>query len=161
MQIARLTLPFASLSRAVRVIDEESMAVVLHVEDANSVIGVASLKDDLHRGLGIWLEVSKDYPASLAARDVKTLSWLVELSDVVVSGSNASSNARVLEALLSDDEVSIVTDDAVITKAYNRPAPPRLIRVWHADGASLVSGEQVVTIIATRTSDAGELTYFA
>ena len=160
MEIARLSTRLTSLGAVAQLVNAESVPTVVHVEDADSVIAVASMKDELRKSIGIWLEVSSSYPASLAARDVKTLSWLVELSDVVVSGEHASSHARVLKALLSDDEVNISTDVAVITKAFNRPAPPHSIRVWHLEGTTLVCGEQISPMSAVRRTDAGEITYF-
>ena len=77
------------------------------------------------RPLGVWLVLSEDYSAQIAARDVATLSWLIALDTVVVSARVDRSPAReVLEALLTNDEVNLTNDVATLVGAYNRPAPP-------------------------------------
>jgi len=112
--------------------------IVLSCSDATTVVALAARADRLSGPIGVWLEVNHDYTAQLAARDVATLSWLVVLDTVVISATSAApQQAEVVEALLSDDEVTIVNEVASVVGAYNRPAPPRPIDVWSFDGATL------------------------
>jgi hypothetical protein len=135
--------------------------VVLSCEDANSVIVAAALEGSWRAPIGVWLEVGSGYSASLAARDVATLSWLVALDHVVVKGLEARAQAEILEALLTNDEVTIANDVATITGAYNRPAPPRALRVWHVEGETLRAREEVVLAVGTRNTPAGACTTFS
>ena len=64
--------------------------------------------------LGVWLELSEDYSAQMAARDVATLSWLVALDTVVVSADDAEARAQVVEALLTNDEVNFTNGVATV-----------------------------------------------
>ena len=58
--------------------------VIVSVIDADTIVALSSLHDELKDPIGVWLELSADYPAQMAARDVKTLSWLATLDTVVV-----------------------------------------------------------------------------
>ena len=89
----------------------------------------------------------------MAARDVATLSWLIALDTVVVSAPSPAPSAEVLEALLSDDEVNIVNDVATIAAAYNRPAPPNPIAVWHWDGSALRHRDEILREASTESFD--------
>ncbi len=84
MALARLNVRFDELLA----LEDYAKAhhVVVSVIDADSVIALSSLHDLLKAPIGVWLELSEDYSAQIAARDVKTLSWLVALDTVVVSG---------------------------------------------------------------------------
>jgi len=85
--------------------------VVLRCSDADTVLVVASLREVLEGEIGVWLVVGDDYPAQLAARDVKTLAALVSLTRVVIEASSpVDQHADVLAALLSDDEVNFAND---------------------------------------------------
>jgi hypothetical protein len=122
---------------------------------------VASLRDQLTGPIGVWIEISEDFSAPLAARDVATLSWLVQLDHVVIAAAdNASAHADVVRALLTNDEVNFANDVATLRGAYNRPAPPRPLEVWHYD-ASTLRHEDVGLVERSRvTTAAGELTIF-
>ena len=160
MELVRLDVAFAQLGDVARAAAERSL--VLSVADADTVMCAASLRAELHAPIGVWLEISADYPAQLAARDVATLSWLVELDQVVVSAvTNAAEHAEVVRALLTNDEVNLANDVATIVKAYNRPAPPRDVRVWSWDGAELRSGPDVLALRSTAPSEVGEVATFA
>ncbi len=105
---------------------------LLDVPDGVAALAVAARGVD---GVGPWLRVGPDYPASLAARDLAALSWVVDVRDAVVEGPRAADQARVVAAMLTDDEVNLVTPVATLRGAYNRPAPPRPITVWaYVDG---------------------------
>jgi hypothetical protein len=139
----------------------QNAPVVLSCEDANTIIVAAALEASWTTPLGVWLEVGSGYAASLAARDVASLSWLVPLEHVVVHGHDARSQAQILEALLTNEQVTIANDVASIRDAYNRPAPPRRVRVWHVDGQSLFAGDEELRALGTRNTPAGAATTYA
>lgn len=161
MELSQLVTTLAQLEKLPDLLGELDRPVLL-CTDADTVLVVASLGEKVSGPIGVWLEVSSDYPSSLAARDVATLSWLIELGDVVISASShAESHADIVRALLSDDEVNFTNDVATITKAYNRPAPPRPVVVWSYDG-DVVS--RVGTTLHRGSSgpcEVGTLTVFA
>ncbi len=160
MELVRLAVAFAQLGDVARLASDRSL--VLSVADADTVMCAASLRGELHAPIGVWLEISADYPAQLAARDVATLSWLVELDQVVVSAATgAADHAEVVRALLTDDEVNLTNGVATIVGAYNRPAPPRPVRVWSWDGVELRSEEHLLTLRSLAAGDVGEVATFA
>ncbi len=111
--------------------------------DGDVVVALAAREPHLGP-LGPWLRVGSGYPASMAARDVATLSWLVDFDDVVIAGDHADLHAAVVRAMLSDDEVTVVNAVAEVRGAYNRPAPPRPITVWHVVGEHVSDGTRVL-----------------
>jgi hypothetical protein len=160
MELVHLAAPFARLADVARL--AQAQRLVYSCIDANTVICAASLREQLAGPVGVWLEISQDYTAQLAARDVATLSWIIELGDVVVGASAmAEQHAEVVRALLTNDEVNFTNDAATLVKAYNRPAPPSALNVWSWDGAALRCGDVVLARVATTTLDVGELTQFA
>ncbi len=161
MELTRLTVTIGDLEHVASIVNASSSRMVLRCSDGDSVIAVAALKDQLNVALGVWLEVSSGYSASLCARDVATLSWLVSIEDVVVEGEHAFAHAEIVRALLSDDEVSIANEVATITKAYNRPAPPRPIRVWSYDGTNVVGEEETLSRVSEPNLGVGAAVIFA
>ena len=160
MELARLDAPLAHLGDAARLAGQRHF--VLSCVDADTVVAAASMREGLGSPVGVWLEVSPGYPSQLAARDVATLSWIVELDHVVISADVAApSHARVVRALLTDDEVNFANDVATLVGAYNRPAPPRGLRVWSWDGSSLRSGADTLTLQSREALGVGELSTFA
>lgn len=158
MTLDRLDVRFDSLDALVDV--ARSRHVVVSVLDADTIVALGSLHDRLMRPIGVWLEVSADYSAQLAARDVATLSWLIPLDTAVVGGARAESSARVLEALLTNDEVNFVNDVATLVGAYNRPAPPTPVAVWSFDGTQLRRRDEVLREVSSQSSGAGVLTTY-
>ena len=161
MELTRLSAPLARLGQVARVVAGHAGPVVLWCSDANSVMAAATLSGLLDRPIGVWVEVSADYGAALAARDVATLSWLIDLEHVVVEAQHqATSHAEVLEALLTNDEVDFTNDVARIAGAYNRPAPPKPITVWSFDGDCLRSGATTLVEFSGAQFDEVTLTTF-
>jgi len=158
MTLVRLDVRFDALDAFVARANAES--IVANVLDADPIITLGSLHDRVTRSIGVWLELSADYSAQMAARDVATLSWLVPLDAVVVSSANAVASAEVVSALLSDDEVNFTNDVATLVGAYNRPAPPTPVAVWSWDGSTLRRGDHVLREVASVSSDAGVATTF-
>jgi len=158
MALVRLDVRFEDLGALADVANASH--VVVSVIDADSIVALSSLHDALKSPIGVWLEVSEDYSAQMAARDVKTLSWLVTLDTVVVSGPHADASARVLRALLTNDEVNFTNSVATIVGAYNRPAPPRPVTVWSVDGAVLRQGDEVLEETSKETTEVGEATTY-
>lgn len=151
MDVVRLDVHFNALDALVSYAGARH--VVVNIIDADPVIALGSLSHQLTEPLGVWLELSEEYSAPLAARDVATLSWLVPLDAVVVSAARADSNAEVIEALLTDDEVNFANDVVTLVGAYNRPAPPSPIAVWSWDGTVLRHGDESLHEVSTASSD--------
>jgi hypothetical protein len=158
MALVRLVTTLARLDEVAK--RANTTPIVLEVRDADTVISAASLKDRLSAPLGVWLSLSNDYLAQLAARDVATLSWLIELDVVVVSGAEAVQGAEVVRALLSDDEVNFANDVATLRGAYNRPAPPRPVSVWSWDGEALRNAQIEWHVASSSTDELGEFTTY-
>jgi hypothetical protein len=158
MALVRLDVRFDSLDALSEVVDVRH--VVVSITDADTVTALGSLHDRLHRPIGVWLELSGDYSAQMAARDVATLSWLIPLDTVVISGASADSSARVFEALLTNDEVNFANGVATLVGAYNRPAPPAPVAVWSFDGTHLRRGDEVLRQVSIESSDVGDQTTY-
>ncbi len=137
-------------------------ALVVAVRDADTVMTVSSWRAVLQHELGVWLTLDEDYPAQLAARDVKTLAALVPLTRVVIEApSLVDQHVAVVAALLTNDEVNFTNDVADLRGAYNRPAPPHPIELWaHRDGR-VVRGDDVLGPVRAETLEWAEVTYFA
>ena len=161
MQMVRLSTSLQVLDQVAEFVGEQSSPVALAWVDADSVVAAGGLKDRWFKPIGVWLEVGEGYPASLAARDVATLSWLIELDHVIVSGPDAALQAQVVRAMLVDDEVSFTNEVATILGAFNRPAPPRELRVWSYDGDTLRSGEDELRAGRTQREAVGDVTVFS
>jgi hypothetical protein len=156
MTLVRLDVRFDALDALVDEINARHLLV--SITDADSVVALGSLHDRVTGSLGVWLELSDDYSAQMAARDVATLSWLVPLDTVVVSATRAESSAQVVEALLTNDEVNFTNDVANLVGAYNRPAPPTPITVWSWDGTLLRHGDETLQVVSSESSDLGVTT---
>jgi len=161
MELVHLATMLDDAHRVPAFVGDQNAPVVLSCEDANTIIVAAALEAAWRTPLGVWLEVGDGYPASLAARDVATLSWLVALEHVVVHGGRARAHAQILEALLTNERVSITNEVASIRDAYNRPAPPRPVRVWYAEAESLFARDEELRALGTRNTPAGAATTYA
>ncbi|HUV57178.1 MAG TPA: hypothetical protein VMV96_00075 [Acidimicrobiales bacterium] len=153
----------ATLDRLDDVVERAARsAVVFSCSTGDTVIAAAALEGRLRRPLGLWLEVSEDYPAQMAARDVATLSRLIEIDHVVIASRNlAVERAEVVRALLTEDEVNFSNAAATLVGAYNRPAPASPITVWSFDGHALRSPVNVLFRTATTSDAVGDSTTFA
>ncbi len=146
----------ADLARALAA--TRDAVLVWRCSDADTAVAAAALTvERRHPRLGLWLEVSADYPAAIAARDVKTVAALVGLSDVVVEArAHARAHAEVVEALLSGGPVDLVNEVATLRRAYGRPAPREAVRVWAHEGGRLVGGGQSLGLVAAGSDALGE-----
>ncbi len=93
------------------------------------------------RVAGVWISPSENYPTALVARDVATLAWLSEIEHVVIETpdvSEALAHVEAIGAMLSNDEITFANEVVDVRHAYNRPAPPRALRLWWVDGEDLV-----------------------
>ncbi len=158
MTLVRLDVRFDFLDALAEMSDARD--VVVSVTDADTITALGSLHDQLTRPVGVWLELSEDYTAQMAARDVATLSWLIPLDTVVVGAASAESSARVFEALLTNDEVNFTNAVANLVGAYNRPAPPNPVAVWSFDGTHLRRGNEVLREASSESSDLGDVTTY-
>lgn len=162
MALSRLTFTHERLDQVPSVLATSSVPLSVRCADATTVVAVASISEQLALPLGLWLDVTPEYPAALIARDVKTLSWLVDLAHVVISAPrDALQHADVVAALLTNDEVNFTNDVAHLEGAYNRPAPPRPVAIWSFDGTHLRHGEYRFAEQITRPTAAGDVTEFA
>ncbi|HVB70244.1 MAG TPA: hypothetical protein VND83_01915 [Acidimicrobiales bacterium] len=142
------------------VVEADASPLVLECRDGDVVTLAASLRDGLARPIGVWVEVSRDYPAALVARDAATLAHLVELDHVVVAGDAARDQADVVRSLLTNDEVNFANAAATLHGAYNRPAPPRPVTVWAYEASALVSPGERLVAQSRKDSAAGPVTSF-
>lgn len=160
MTLVRLDAAFARLGEVANF--AATQRVVYSCADANTIMCSASLRGDLQEPLGVWLDVGPDYPAQMAARDVKTLSWIIHLDQVVISAvHDAEQHADVVRALLTNDEVNFTNDVASLSGAYNRPAPPRPLTVWSWDGTELRVNEELLRCQSSEVVDLGTMSTFA
>ncbi|HUY42798.1 MAG TPA: hypothetical protein VMU98_03425 [Acidimicrobiales bacterium] len=134
---------------------------LLDVNDADATMVLASLREPLGLGVGLWLRVDEHHPAALVARDVATLSRLRALSRVVIEASDARSQAEVVRALLSPDEVNFANEVATLRGAYNRPAPPAPLEVGYCEGARVTLNGQTLGEASRETFAWGEIVTYA
>ena len=158
MTLVRLVVRFESLDALAPYANTHPVVVSLF--DSDTVIALGSLHDVLERPIGVWLELSGDYSAQMAARDVATLSWLVPLDTAVIASPTAVASARVVEALLTNDEVNFTNDVATLVGAYNRPAPPTPVAVWSWDGVLLRYGDEALRATSSATLGDFEMTTY-
>lgn len=158
MRLARLDVSFAELPDALSLVADVDGPVVVRVDDADGAIALAGVVERLTGSWGVWLRADPGYGAGLIARDVKTLSTLLELDHVVIDAAgDAAAYAEVVRALLSDEEVTIHNSVARITRAYNRPPPPRPVTVWSVDTDTLRDGDRVLR----RNGQLDRVTFYA
>jgi len=161
VELRHLRVHIEHLEHMAQLASTSPVPIVLSSDDANATMVVASLADQLSGPIGVWLDISEDYSSPLAARDVATLSWLVQLDHVVIAApEHARAHADVVRALLSNDEVNFTNDVATLRGAYNRPAPPRPVTIWHVDGATVRHDDVVLVERARVDMLAGELITF-
>ncbi len=143
MTLLRLVWALERLDDVVPLVND--VATVLACNDGDTIVAAGALHGQLRRPIGVWLELSDDYSAQMAARDVATLSHIVDLDRVVVAAATlARQRAAVVRALLSDDEVTFTNEVATLRAAYNRPAPPTPVAVWSYDGVTVETDDQLL-----------------
>jgi hypothetical protein len=157
MELVRLDFPIEHRSSAAWLTHE--LTILLHCADADTAMVAASMADDLH-ACGVWLDVSDDYSAQMAARDVKTLATMMDVRHVVIDSPTAFAHAEVVSALLSDAPVNFSNHVATLRGAHNRPAPSSPLTVWSYDG-SLQCGDVTLSVARTETTGVGDLTFFS
>ena len=159
MTLVHLVAPLESLDDVARAAHG---ATVFSCANADTIVATGALHGRLPGAIGVWLELSDDYSAQMVARDVATLSWIVEFDHVVVAAPTlVLERAEVVRALLSDDEVTFSNEAATVRGAYNRPSPPSPVTVWSYDGQSLRNGDEVLRAREVSTFEWGVATTFA
>ncbi|MDE3044619.1 MAG: hypothetical protein KGJ10_07310 [Acidobacteriota bacterium] len=117
---------------------------LLQIRHGDAAMVAAAWAETWVPGVGLWMLVDDEHPASLVARDVATLSYLVDLGPLVIEASRrATAHAQIVRALLTNDEVNFANDVATLVAAYNRPAPRVALRVGSCE-------RDVVTLDAER-----------
>jgi hypothetical protein len=130
--------------------------------DGDTAIVLASWRDQLTREVGVWLGVGSDYPAQVAARDVRTVSVLTDLRHVVIAAPDrAREHADVVRALLTGEEVNFSNSVTTLHHAFSRPAPPRPITVWSYENDELTNADVTLRVVRREVVKGVELTYFA
>jgi hypothetical protein len=159
MELVRLVAPLRRRFDVARLASVHPL--LFHCSDADTVITTASLANHLSDPIGVWLQISKEYPAQLAARDVATLAQLVPLRHVVVEALQlANEHADALRSLLTSEEVNFSNNVVVLAGAYNRPEPPAPVTVWSSEGTNLSNGDVLLTPRRVESTEVGELTYY-
>jgi hypothetical protein len=134
---------------------------VFRCNDGDSAIVLGSWSDALTREVGVWLRVTDGYRAQIVARDVRTLSVLMNLRHVVIEAPDrARERAEVVRALLTGEEANLSNSVATLTHVFSRPAPPRPLTVWSYGNAELTSPEGSLRQVPRDASADAELTYF-
>jgi hypothetical protein len=158
MRLVRVDAPGTS-SRAVT--DVVDATPVFRCNDADTAIVLGSWSEALTGEVGVWLRVTDAYRAQIAARDVRTLSVLMNLRHVVIEAADrASEHADVVRVLLSGEEANLSNSVATLTHAFSRPAPPRLLTVWSYENGELTSSEGTLREGSRGATSDAELTYF-
>ena len=111
---------------------------VIYRSSLDVVVLVAAAADVLTGPVGVWLSIGDDYPAALAARDLKTLSHLVTLAEAVLDGPQATDAVDLVGALLDGGPVTTDSPAGVLREAYSLPVPPRPVALWRRTGDHLV-----------------------
>jgi hypothetical protein len=114
--------------------------VLFDCTDGDTILAATKLGRLTKNAIGLWLHVGPEYPASLAARDVKTLSHLLRLDHVAISATERpQAHASIVRAMLEGDDVTMTTKVARVKHAFNQPRPRRALKVWWVEGEELVS----------------------
>jgi hypothetical protein len=158
MRLARVV---ASRASSVALTKSATATPLFRCNDADTTLVLASWSDQVISDVGVWLRVSDGYRAQIAARDVRTLSVLVDLRHVVIeAGDRAEEHADVVRMLLSGEEVNFSNSVATLTHAFSRPAPPRPLTVWSYSNGELTSPEGSLREMPRGAAADEELTYF-
>lgn len=121
--------------------------VLVSVTGASTCAIVAALADGWTRAVGVWLTPHTTHEAALCARDVATLSWLVDLRAVVVAGDAAAGDfAQIVAALLSGEAATVETPAGSVRHAFNRPAPRAPIAIAFTDRDAAEGVGQLVAL---------------
>jgi hypothetical protein len=86
---------------------------------------------------GVWFDTDARVPATMLARDIKTLAALVRLRDVVFSGAQAHAYYEAVSAMLTNDALTFSNDVATVVGMMNRPAPTHMPTLWIEDADRL------------------------
>ncbi|MGC2484965.1 MAG: hypothetical protein WA359_01810 [Acidimicrobiales bacterium] len=159
MRLVRFLTTFEAARDFESLLDEPTP--LFSCSNADSAIVLASLRDRLKREVGVWLNVSDEYPAQIATRDIRTLSVLMDLRHVVIdSPDRVDEHVEIVRALLSGAEVNLSNSVATLTQVVSRPVPPRPITVWGYEDGQLHGPDVTLRAATTRHQGASELTYF-
>jgi hypothetical protein len=121
-----------------------------HLADKEELVAFETLHGNLaiewsvltDKPAAIVMTPSEEYGAALCARDLATMAHLGPLSTVVIVGTLEA--ARMIDALLSGEVVTMSNSAGTLTSAYNRPPPPQPLAIFvSVDGnnVSRVSAE--------------------
>jgi hypothetical protein len=113
---------------------------LLRFQKIDAVIGASLV---LARGQsidGLWLDVTEEYGAPMAGRDIATLTSLGALANVVISsGDQGSAVCELIAAMFSDAAITFSNEAGTLVNAFNRPSPVVPPTLWWLDGNSVTS----------------------
>jgi len=119
------------------------VVTIFRVTDSDPVIAAAAV-GERNDSWGLWLEVSTKYPPQIAARDLKTLSHLTNLTHVVLSGEHADEARDVVVAMLAGGPVRATTVWGVLHDATNYPGVAHPLTVWSTDADGVLSADETL-----------------
>lgn len=123
---------------------------ILRFEKIDAIVGASLVLASGQTIDGLWLEVTEDYVAPMAGRDIATLSLLGPLANVVISaGDHGFAVCELIAAMFSDDSITFSNETGTLVNAFNRPSPVVNPTLWWLDGSS----------VATSTGDTRSLGY--
>ncbi len=103
----------------------------------------------------LWISITSEYVASIAARDIKTLYALGGLRGCVLSGTHATAAASLIHALLSADDVTMTNEAGSLAHAFNRPLITGPVELWTTTSAPYAA---TITLTNVATGVAAEST---
>jgi hypothetical protein len=157
----RLVRVVASRSSSGALAEVGDATPLFRCNDADTAIVLGSWADALTGDVGVWLRVTDGYSAQIVARDVRTLSVLMDLRHVIIEAADrASEHADIVRVLLSGKEVDFANSVATLTHVFSRPAPPRPLTVWSYRNGELASPEGTLREVPRSAPADKSLTYF-
>jgi hypothetical protein len=134
---------------------------VFRCNDADTAIVLGSWSDALTSEIGVWLRVTDGYRAQIVARDVRTLSVMMNLRHVVIEAADrANEHADIVRVLVRGDEANFSNSVATLSHAFSRPAPPRRLTVWSYENDELTSSQGTLREVPAGALSDARLTYF-
>ena len=106
--------------------------VAISYEGLSTPMVLAAQSELWARPVVPWLVIDDRFSSPVAARDIKTLCWLMNISDVLLSSplGNLNEHAEIIWRLLTEDDVTIDNGAARLLNAYNRPLPLTPPAIW-------------------------------
>lgn len=112
-----------------------------------------------------WFSISSSYPAALAARDLKAVAQLCDVTDAVLSvpDGDPGAAAELVAALLTGEPVTLANAAGELREAVSRPAPPHPVRLWStpsrpSEETAVLTDSSGFAVTSHRIDDSGVTT---